>query len=404
LNHQPGRFFRQRLLARIVALVSAPALCAPAACSGGYGGGAPNGAGPAAVGGGVGGSTTTGTSGSSGVPECFAWSTDMGDCPTAPEIVLQQLKCCGCPTGWEPKSIDSGPMSGTPNQCCYMVQLELCAQGGRPFLVDEEARVAPSARGVAANGWASGERPDLASLSATDRDALASAWTADALLEHASVASFARLSLALLAAGAPPELIDETHRAAADEVRHARLCFALASAYAGEDVGPGAFPLGGAVQVPATLGELAVSTVREGCVGETVAAVVAAEQLARATDPAVRAALTEIAADEARHAELAWKTVAWAVNAGGGEVRRLTARALFDALAGASRVCGAREASPPACVPREAHGRLDAATTEAAAARAMTEVVAPAAWALFGGTTLYELDSCAVEWDRDDDA
>ena len=56
-------------------------------------------------------------------------------------------------------------------------------------------------------------------------------------------------------------------------------------AYAGEEVAPGPFPLGGEVHVAASLAELAASTVKEGCVGETVAAVVAAEQLARATDP-----------------------------------------------------------------------------------------------------------------------
>src|SRR6185437_5274489 len=128
---------------------------------------------------------------------------------------------------------------------------------------------------------------------------LAEAWTADALLEHASVASFARASLSLLAAGAPADLLTRTHEAALDEIRHAELCFALARAYAGHDVAPGPFPLGGNVRVAATLAEIATSAAREGCIGETIAAAVAAEQLARATDPAVREALSQIAADEA---------------------------------------------------------------------------------------------------------
>src|SRR5262249_55284357 len=151
----------------------------------------------------------------------------------------------------------------------------------------------------------------------------------------ASVASFARFSLALLAAGAPADLVALAHQAALDEIQHARLCFALASRYAGEEIAPGPFPLGAEIPVSASLVAIAVSTVEEGCIGETMAAVIAAEQLARATDPAVRAALARIAADEARHAELAWRTVAWAVRAGGSEVRAAVAEVLLRALTNA---------------------------------------------------------------------
>jgi hypothetical protein len=319
----------------------------------------------------------------------------MGDCPTPPEIVLQQFKCCGCPTGWEPKRIDSGPLSGASNQCCYMVELELCAQGGRPFLVGDEARVA-SVTTSDAGGWHVGDAPAVDGLSEADRAVLASAWTDDALLEHASVASFARLSLSLLAASAPADLVARAHAAALDEVRHARLCFALASAYARHVVAPGALSLGGSVPVDATLEAIAVSTIREGCVGETVAAVVAAEQLARATDPAVRAALEEIAADEARHAELAWRVLAWTIRAGGSDVRRVAARTLFDAIATAACEATKLAASPAshASATREGHGRLDVETTREVAVRAMTEVVAPAAWALFRRDLASEVDSC----------
>ena len=207
------------------------------------------------------------------------------------------------------------------------------------------------------------------------RVALAEAWTADGLLEHASVASFARFSLALLAAGAPAELVLGAHQAALDEVRHARLCFGLASAYAGEVIAPGPFPLSGAVSV-GPISTLAVSTIHEGCVGETVAAVLASEQLARATDPAVRAALTQIAADEARHAELAWRTVAWAVKIGGPEVQRGRGARARGVLGGAPRK---RDEAPARRPLMEAHGRLDSATTATVVAGAMADVVAPAA-------------------------
>jgi hypothetical protein len=205
-------------------------------------------------------------------------------------------------------------------------------------------------------------------------------------MEHASVASFSRFSLALLAAGAPAELVELAHRAALDEVRHARLCFDLASRYAGETLAPGPFPFDAAVQVEADLASVAASTAREGCLGETVAALVAAEQLARASDPEVRRALEEIAEDEAEHALLAWKTVAWAIQVGGAPVRAAVERVLLGAVPAdvpSPRVASQalREATL-ASAKLEAHGQLDAFTKASTAAGAIANVVAPAARAL----------------------
>ena len=46
----------------------------------------------------------------------------------------------------------------------------------------------------------------------------------------------------------------------------------------------------------------------------------ATEAIAQARDPAVRRALERIRVDETRHAELAWRTVAWALRAAGQRV------------------------------------------------------------------------------------
>lgn len=63
---------------------------------------------------------------------------------------------------------------------------------------------------------------------------------------------------------------------------------------------------------------------REGCIGETCAALEASEALALATDDAVRQTLALIAPDERRHAELAWLFVAWALEHDAtGEARAL---------------------------------------------------------------------------------
>jgi hypothetical protein len=56
---------------------------------------------------------------------------------------------------------------------------------------------------------------------------------------------------------------------------------------------------------------LAVENAREGCVGESFAALIATFQATTAADPEVRAHLTSIAGDETRHAELAWEIDAW---------------------------------------------------------------------------------------------
>ncbi|MFT3770983.1 MAG: ferritin-like domain-containing protein [Minicystis sp.] len=260
-------------------------------------------------------------------------------------------------------------------QCCYQAMATPFCEG-RPYLVDEVARTAPPVRGHGDEGWSAAEHgaPRTDDLDAAQRATLAAAWTRDALFEHASVASFGRFALELLAVGAPADLVADAHHAALDEVRHARLCFALAGAYAGEVVAPSAFPFEGRVEVVTDLASIAARAVKEGCIGETIAAIFAAERRDAAEDPAVRAALSHIAADEARHAELAWRTVAWAIRAGGARVRD----AVEEAFAGLDR--GA--APPPGAAPDArlaAHGLLGDEALGGAARRAVAEVVRPAA-------------------------
>ncbi len=360
--------FRGRLAARILALVGGAAAVPLAACNYDYsqlpggdcggGGGSTSSAGTGTTSSSTTSSGTTSsstTSSSSGTTACFNWQAGTS-CPP-PEVALVDFDC---PAGWGPVQILAAAPATGDTACCYVVALGVCGAVGRPWVVDDRPLVAPTQRGAGSLGWSLASPPLGGDLTPSQRASLAEAWTADALLEHASVASFARSSLALLAAGAPAHLVELSHRAALDEVRHARLCFALASTYAGEDVAPGPFPLGGDVRVEATLEAIAVSTVHEGCLGETVAAVIAAEQLARATDPRVRAALTEIAADEARHSELAWRIVAWAVDAGGPPVRAAVERALQGALAAA---CAAPE-PPPQDAARDPRWKPTAASTQ----------------------------------------
>jgi hypothetical protein len=181
---------------------------------------------------------------------------------------------------------------------------------GRPFIVEGDERLAsPASR----RDWqAAGVDPVVGGLSAAARLRLAEYWTRVGLMEHASVAAFARFALHLLALGAPPDLILEAQQAMADETNHAQLAFALASAYARRQVGPGALDIEGVLEHLEVSGFVA-TLVREGCLGETIAAVEAHEALEQAVDPAVRRVLAVVVRDEQRHAELAWRTLGWLV-------------------------------------------------------------------------------------------
>jgi len=180
---------------------------------------------------------------------------------------------------------------------------------GRPLLVDGAARVASL---VPRSDWCEAHGASTSDLDPDQRRQLARHWGEAAQLEHASVASFARFALELMSIGAPPDLLESTQQAMADEIDHARRCFALASSYSAESVGPA--PLDVSEVRPATqMDAIARAVIDEACIGETLAAVEAHAALSRATDPAVRETLATIAADELRHAELGWRTLQWAL-------------------------------------------------------------------------------------------
>ena len=136
-----------------------------------------------------------------------------------------------------------------------------------------------------------------------------------AMLEAASVDAFDVLARELLHHRAPADLAAEARRAAADEVRHARMMDRLARRH-GRRAKPAPRL---SHRAPRSLVAIAIENAQEGCVRETFGAALATWQGENATDLAVRAAMRRIARDECRHAELAWKIAAWA-NA------RLTAR------------------------------------------------------------------------------
>ena len=263
-------------------------------------------------------------------------------------------------------------------QCCRLLEgFQECCDG-RPFIVDHEARTASA---VERDDWRGGERIDVDALDPELRRRLAAAWEADGLMEHASIASFSRFILHLVGLGAPPDLLCDAQQAIADEIEHARTCFALASAYAGRPIGPGRIDVDDAMGEPVTLVSAAVAAVREGCIGETLAAYQAEMASAGATEPSIRAALQKIAFDEARHAALAWRFVAWAIAEGGDRVRVAVAEAFAASLT-------FHDPDEPTfdldAATWRGHGRLTPSELSEVLARGHREVVEPCALALLG--------------------
>ncbi|MCA9690239.1 MAG: ferritin-like domain-containing protein [Myxococcales bacterium] len=267
-----------------------------------------------------------------------------------------------------------------PSQGVWACQAPEWCQGdcGRPLLVDEQARVAELRERC---DWSFG--PVAATgLDAARDEALARHWTTIAQLEHASVASFARFSLQLMALGAPPALLAETRRAMADELVHARLAFGLAQRHLGAAVGPGPLAIAGLLSGQVTRAAILEALVREACVGETLAAAEAAHARQLARDPAVRRALAQIHEDEARHAQLGWRALAWILERGDAATRAHVHATLAEAIAAAS-------IAPPAGSPADdpqlrAHGLLDARRRHALRMAAIAEVIDRLARALRG--------------------
>jgi hypothetical protein len=207
--------------------------------------------------------------------------------------------------------------------CCYEIPDTCCAACGRALRDGDRACVTPS---MARSDWTS-------ATFGRARDAeRAARFSSMAAAEHASIASFARTSLELLALGAPPDLIADTHRAALDEIEHARIAYALAAEASSETLGPA--PLAMPSHAPPTFASMVASTFLDACVGESLGVAQIRELAAREIDARTRARLERIAEDEERHVVLAFRTLAWAVRAGGASAALVCA---IDDLDAASR-------------------------------------------------------------------
>lgn len=293
---------------------------------------------------------------------------------------------------------------GKQGVCCYH-WFEYCS--GRPLLDGEDMVVAELRAGSswsceASEVAAPAERPDSA-LPAALRARLGELWVQDALMEHAAIGAFERATLELMAMAAPPTLLAEIQAAAADEVEHATRCFGLAARFSGQQREPGPLAsleprvrgLAGyedqpdAPEVGRDWERLALDTFVEGCVGETIAALIAQRSQRHCQDPATLATQTAIADDEGRHAGLAWRTIRWILATSGSHRAAVLAALEQQAEAMAD---AAREACTPDALPAAdpdapllaRYGRCDRRTELLARRDAWDELILPTLSALAG--------------------
>jgi len=257
---------------------------------------------------------------------CMLVPESTMSCPPGKDVKPEMLFLNG-ECGVEIDDVDSdgtlkplgGDTASDAPACCYTVMvtdsdpLGECAVG-RPYHEGSVALRAP-VRSATPAGIAS---------------ARALAWERAGADEHASVAAFTRLALQLMAHGAPSELLRDVHRAALDEIGHAERCWSVARRLGASAVSADRFPFTEPVAVDVTLARLAADAVREGCLGETLGAHLAAVAAELAPEPEIRAELAAIAAEEAEHAVLSFRIVSWALRAGGSAVQAAV-RAAFAA-------------------------------------------------------------------------
>ena len=187
---------------------------------------------------------------------------------------------------------------------------------GRPFIVEGSIRSPVSLRCNAdicpdATAWTLGMEPSFLN-NTTISMKIGLEWLTQAEAEHASIASFSRHTLQLMSIGAPSELITRSQQASIDEIEHAKLCYGFASEFMRTNIYPGPLDTAGSLG-NMDMEEIIESVVRDGCIQETMSAIEGHFRAHYATEEVIKISLTKLAADEAKHSQLAWDTIKWVI-------------------------------------------------------------------------------------------
>ena len=150
-------------------------------------------------------------------------------------------------------------------------------------------------------------RPDPAALARVRHE-----WRARIAAEYTSAAITQQITLWLLQAGAPPDLIEAGLAIVVDELAHSRLSHEVYVAAGGTE--PPALDreqLGLARQHDVLEFDLLSAIVRVFCLGETIAVPLFKHLREPCTEPIARDALDRILRDEVRHRDFGWDTLDW---------------------------------------------------------------------------------------------
>lgn len=139
-------------------------------------------------------------------------------------------------------------------------------------------------------------------------------WTRRVEAEYRSAALAHLVTLALIQAGAPPDLIRDGLRVVDDELKHSELSWEVA-ATAGAVAPPridadSLTPAGGGDRITA----LALSIGRSFCIGETVAVPLFRMLRSAAEEVSAQRALDVILRDEGRHRQFGWDVLDWLIS------------------------------------------------------------------------------------------
>jgi len=176
---------------------------------------------------------------------------------------------------------------------------------GRPFRIKGRPVVSKVSN---SSEWSTCEIKTCVDLDLESRRALEAVWLDSASKEHASVPAFSKLSLQLIAMGAPPELIAKVFTAGSQEITHAKLCFSVAASLSGRPWSPNPMPqILGEKSGFESLEDLILECFVDGCLMEALSAAHAQASSQLAVDTDVKHVFSVIAEDENFHAELSWE-------------------------------------------------------------------------------------------------
>lgn len=182
---------------------------------------------------------------------------------------------------------------------------------------------------------ADGEMIDVAQYDASTLAAARRVWRKRMVNEHQSAAVFSQLLPQLIEAEATLDVKTSVLRMSMDELRHGGLCGGVVEALGGDaavemELAPAPLPTHPGCS---PLERVMRNALFIGCVCETVAVALTAEERERTSEPLVRRVIDQICGDESLHARFGWTLVAEAAPELDGAARDRTNAWLRTAFA-----------------------------------------------------------------------